>query len=633
MALSDGSAEDGGATSGEGLSTTLSRAASLRSFGRSPTPEIASAYRKRRHDDLSMSATDSEAPLPHPAKKRRKGYAARRASPTSHFLRLPTEVLTPICTYCSLADVIALQQTCVALRRMTPPCLEVLDLSECTCNRYLSMLVMRLSMAGMAPRGISINAALNERYLGIIGFVLKSSPRLRMVEVKGAPSVEMVQALAEQCPNLKEYVQGGDGAVREVDPPPGMHVLPPGLQALSLILDGGKRHLVSVSLGQTIAPDLLKPPYTGVTHHALKRLRLDGLASGSFHGTKCCLPALCTLSVFEGPVCARSLPIGVQDVLNIVWESPLLHDLTVAASFQWSADEVRVLSERCPAVERLRLKSGGRGTEQWYAGSPTEQMSGTVYDAFLTTFPLVEMHVEAAGWDPHWTAYHDIVNTDSLVLQTQLSVLEDPLAHHLQHHGTFKQLQCVVLYGDVSNFLVHSVLRWCSGLQRLEVYMLPPSTADDSILRLDDRALVKPSLTFLHIHDATQGVGLGQTLTADVVRGMGTQFPNLSRLGLVGLPTEAVLQRLALHELPDGQLPSLTSFTVGPFLKTTANLLLLLKAAPGLRQLNLAWNGGQLPLGDEEFPAIGLRTLTAVAQLINPELSIADVQGHFNILF
>ncbi|KAJ9449101.1 hypothetical protein DIPPA_00496 [Diplonema papillatum] len=689
-----------------------SRTTSLRSCGRSPTPSMCGAFSDGGATHTSDKEARQSVPPALPAakldapsstssvsrKRRRKdrgsaGAAKRRRGSTamssdagpdsrdtlpadgaagaaedsaagegakggarSHFLQLPAEVLRPLCGFCTFADIVALQQTCVALRRLTPPCMEVLDLSGLSClNRTFSTLLMRLSLEGMRLRCISLSAEIRERFCGVIGFIMKSSPHLRTVELAGFPKIALIREISKYCPHLKEFLQISVDRGDDTGP----DTSPPNSNVLSYILKGSKA-LHTVTLGRTVLQGWNDwgDAECSCSHVGLRKLRLERLSAGAF-SEKCVFPNLTSLSIFEGP----DASLNLKNVLAVLWNSPSLTELTLAATFRWAPDDIATLQSRCPELKRLRLKSGNQGAERWSSQTPTAQVSRVTFDALFCTFPqLQELCIEAAGWDPHWTAYHDLVGANALVLQTELQSLEMPLLKHLRTHAGLRQLSAVVLYGDVTNAMVWEILRSCYQLKRLELYVLPTSLTDDDLLSptWTDDAAAAPSeaaaasqpapafrnpifpfetLEFLHIQDASRSGSrrppLGTSLTAAALRDVDKKFPNLTRLGLVGLGcretecTEDIMEAIT-EALP----PKLAHLALGPVLRTSTELLALLKATPTLTALDLAWHGGQLPEHDNEFPgALGLETLTAIAQQINPKLDIRDgSNGHFNIL-
>eukprot|EP01059_Diplonema_ambulator_P014747 TRINITY_DN2571_c0_g1_i2.p1 TRINITY_DN2571_c0_g1~~TRINITY_DN2571_c0_g1_i2.p1 ORF type:complete len:514 (+),score=64.44 TRINITY_DN2571_c0_g1_i2:628-2169(+) len=512
------------------------------------------------------------------------------------------------------------------MRRMIPPSLESLDISPYPFNKPLAAILIRWSLSGMRLKYLTLSSGIQERYAGVIGFTMQSSPHLRVLEVKGTPPFWLLTEAVKHCGSLKELLTIPSGGDREADTPPNPTIA-------SFILSGSKSlHMLALSAVTAVPRGLHGAALTDkMVHQHIKKLRLEGVGSMQFSGV-CDLPNLVSLSVFEGAGATLTMP----EVLNLVWNSPNLTELTVAAGFRWAVEDVQTLHSRCHGIQRLRLKAGSDGSERWVSVSPTHQISGKTFDALLHTFKLKELHVEAAGWDPHWTVYHDVVGRDSLVLQTELDSLVTPIVQHLSNpmNSFIRCVTTVVLYGDVSNPLVWAILEHCHVLERLELYLLPPSSADDDVLTPPGfrEGFSKRTLKWLHIHDNTP-----QHLTSQALLGIREKFPCLTSLGVVGLCNnvspknrgfEGVLQTIS------SILPPITSLVLGPVLDTSAELLCLIKENPSLTSLSLAWNGGELPTRDDEFPsALGLSTLQELASLINPDLTVKDVGcGHFNIL-
>ena len=649
----------------ESASRPSSKGTSLRALGRSPTPPNIRKRKRKETDHTQKRAKvvlseellvqkfsqqqryliERGEDLEHPCEEAWCAHPGGHPTP-SHFLRLPAEVLTPILGFCSFREVVAVQQTCVALRSITPSSIESLDLTTAVLNSSLSVLLTRLSLQGMRLKCFSLPATLTERYSGVMGFVLRNSPHVHTIEFSGAPPhLHTVQDVIRHCPSLKEFLQIRHPVPNE----PSFFPLSTEFSSLEgslrMVLDASKG-ILSVTIGAMMLTDDQKKDQSGVAtlqqtglripkkidsfiHSAsLRKLRIDRAVAGALRTSACDLPNLLSLCLIEDPTSAGHIPFALTDVLDVTGRSPLLQELTLSACFCWSIPDVKTLQICCPNLSRIRLKSGAGGTERWDAMTPTSQISPLAFNAFFDSFEgLREFHVEAAGWDPHWTSYHDVIGTDALVLQTQLSLLETPLTRHLRSKPSLGTLSAVILYGDITNFLVSEVLSSCPHLARLELYLLPPSSVDDDMFTIE----VVPSLSWLHVHDATLGKGLGKSLTKNAFRGLRSRFPNLKRLGVCGVEAEGVMDVMALEGLPSG----LTWLTLGPVLKTSAELLLLLKAVGGLETLELAWHGGQLPLRDEEFPsALGLETLSRIVSEINPKVTLRDVgSGHFNLLF
>ena len=618
---------------------TASKTASLRSYGRgegSQTPSLVSEPTTPviHSSDFMFLKTKRK------RKKRRAGQLFKRIKPepccsdisTTHFLMLPVEVLTPICSFCTFSDIVSFQASCVAMRRSVPIAIERLDLREIQFQRYLSVLLMRMSTAGLKLKSLVLNASIGERFCGVLGFILRTSPHIKSVEIAGCAPLFLIQEITTGCSGLKELVQvcddGADGSA-------------PNSGVLSTVLDSSPQ-LHTVCLGGYSSTTQL-PSSQSCNHSLLKVLRLEGVGATSFT-EYCNLPSLVGLHVFERGSPAIEHP---KVILNLLWNSKELRELTVAASFKWTKPDVVTLHERCPGIQRLRLKSGSDGAEKWDQYSLPSQISAVTLSSVYELFTIKELQVEAAGWDPHWTSYDGVFGKNTLVLQSSLSVLQPVLLKQLQTNSSLHNLEVVVLYGDVSNVVVWELLRSCPFLDRLELYMLSDSTVDDDLLSppwLQKHPETgeyswESHISHLHLHDATSGKGLGNSLTHNVFTDVGIKFPCLRRLGIMGLKssssstgTDALDSTISFISpiLPQ----SLVQLSLGPILRTSAELLILIKNNINIRDIDLAWNGGELPLSDGEFAAaLGLETLTAIARVINPALTIRDTgTGHFNIL-
>eukprot|EP01064_Diplonema_japonicum_P014091 TRINITY_DN21617_c1_g1_i1.p1 TRINITY_DN21617_c1_g1~~TRINITY_DN21617_c1_g1_i1.p1 ORF type:complete len:684 (+),score=103.20 TRINITY_DN21617_c1_g1_i1:29-2053(+) len=592
---------------------TPSRATSLRSFGKSPTPSplLAPLHEPSAFTHVIRKRKRSSTTPTHSQQKRRRPIF-------SHFLLLPAEVLTPICLFSTFSSIVSFHQTCVAMHRMIPPSLEVLDITDHIFNKHLASMLIRWSLANLRLKCFALNCDVQERYAGVVGFVMRASPHLRALELKGTPPFWLVREAVKNCSNLKEFLnyprQGSDITETDTQPGPVMNFILNGSKCLSSLTLTTVRCDSSCWAGHTTDK---------ISHGSLRKLRLENVSSSVFTG-KCCLPNLSSLAVFEG----SGTPLSMNDILNITWSSANLIDLTVAAGFTWCASDVATLKEKCPKIERLRLKAGSDGGEKWVAAAPTSQMSHKTLQELFRSFSLKELHVEAAGWDPHWTAYHDLIGTDSLVLQTELFDITSPLLDNLRTPtSSFRNLTTAILYGDVTNALVWGLVEVCPLLERLEVYLLPPSIVDDDILNPPNGAFPKENLKTFHLHDGNRH------LSPAAFHDIGKKLPCLTSLGVVGTPKDAGFERV-LSSLTNSLPASLSHLVIGPVLDTSAELLCLIKETTSLTSLSLAWDGGELPTRDDEFPsALGLETLSELARLINPKLVVKDVGcGHFNIL-
>eukprot|EP00755_Sulcionema_specki_P027326 Sspe_Gene.16705::Locus_5901_Transcript_1_1_Confidence_1.000_Length_2636::g.16705::m.16705 len=579
----------------------------------------------------SGASTPDEAPA-----KKRHTLPHRRKHKASRFLSLPLEVLTPICSFASFAEAIALRGTCTALHNTVPQCMEFLDITNSRMTQNFLVLLLRLTMEGMRLKYLSVlSAHIGEKHSGVFGFILSRSPFFRALKVMGTPDCSILREVVKHCSHLREFQVTGGPTYRA-------HSFVPVTAPILASLLEASTHLHAVALGRLEDTEELNslPVPTSLHHSSLRILELNWLSREAIK-CRCSFPSLTALTICEG----RGGAMSLEDVMNILWDSPNLKDLSLRLTLSLTVKEVRTLAKRCPHLEHIRLKATPERSEQWRPSCVPEQLSGECLQLLLDTFPLADIQVEAAGWDSHWTSYNDLVSSRSLVLQTSMAPLVAPLTSHFANpESRLRALDTVVLCGDVHNDLIGTLLLNCVALRRLELYILGHSQVDDSIFSppIPEGArnpFPYTSLRTLHIHDASADKGIGKSLSAAAVEDLGTKFPALTRLGLLGLcslkgvaggGTDEVLDALA----NGAPLKQLQHFVHGPLLRTSAELLNFLMRVPCLEELGLAWHYGDLPSGDGEFPsALGIVTMHRLVKEINPKLMVNDVGcGYFSLL-
>eukprot|EP01065_Artemidia_motanka_P009315 TRINITY_DN14753_c0_g1_i1.p1 TRINITY_DN14753_c0_g1~~TRINITY_DN14753_c0_g1_i1.p1 ORF type:complete len:725 (+),score=257.19 TRINITY_DN14753_c0_g1_i1:44-2176(+) len=571
--------------------------------------------------------------------QRRPQPAAPPPPPRCWFLQLPPEVLHPVTDFADFRDIVALQATCSALRRVVLRRAETVNLSGLDgVDRGLCLLLVRMASHGTRVRTLVLPHRLTERYSGVIGYLLRASPLLRILSFSGSTDLSLLKEVVKHCGPLRDlHVPAAvsmDELVEWLLPCAGMlaYVLSgsPGLSRLSL-------GAVTVNPGQPVRPPW--SPNPTVFHQGLRQLRIECVTKGLFPQA-CNLPHLTELVLHGGSCSADRRPSVGTEVANILAGSQQLTTLALALFPPLTPHDVRALSSCCPQLQRLRIRADA-DMRLWRVDSLPELLPAATLDALLQSFPLRELQVWAS-WETHWTQYEDLPGTDCLLLQSSLVHMTPVLLRHLKAGRTkLREAATVVLCGEVDEQLTSVLLPACAGLQRLELYCLPHSRVSDALLTAWGTG--RSGVRHLHLHDATGGKGAGDQLSCVVLSGILDSMPQLTRLAVLGIRAQdiaadgadEVLSVLVNETVERGGADApLQHLTVGPLLRTSGELLTFVGAAPSLRRLDLAWHGGDLPSRDFEFPsALGMGTIELLVNEINPNVTVRDVgSDHFNLI-
>eukprot|EP00667_Euglena_gracilis_P006883 EG_transcript_6946 len=507
-------------------------------------------------------------------------------------------------------------------------CTAALDLRFRSPTPRTMVFLVGLAQQVMAVTKLSIAGdRWEEKQAGVLGLLLLKSPGLRVIEFTGSLHYSVLREVVKYCQHLERLWK-----TDRPDPAPsgGGCEVPLDAALLGPLLAGCPR-LAELRLGGVrftrppvpAKPEALPP----LSHAALRVLHIENVgcvAPAARSRFACCaFPQLRELCVSEHP---HAIPSGVvlpfRDILHIIHQSPQLERLEISAPCAFSRADCERIAHSVPRLQCLRL----RPYTAAFLQHSEPRLPDAALDVLLTRLPSLEsISIESVGWEEHWDSYRSL-QEPFLLLQypfPSLTILASNIAR-------FSRLQACVLFGEVTNKFVHTLLGTCFGLRRLELYFLGRGTeVDDTLFSVVPPTDPYPSLEWLHLHVWKHAShGPIHTLTSAVLKDLQHKFPNLHKLAVLGLKDadSAVCQAVALEAT------HIKHLVIGPILSTTSELLNIVGSLPTLQQLDLCWDGGSLPTSDETFDiALGTHTLWSIIRQINPNVVVRDVggAGHF----
>uniref|UniRef100_A0A7S1NER5 Uncharacterized protein n=1 Tax=Eutreptiella gymnastica TaxID=73025 RepID=A0A7S1NER5_9EUGL len=498
-------------------------------------------------------------------------------------------------------------------------------------------------LVGLAQHVTSLNrlsivgGLWEEKHAGVLGLLLLKNPQLRSIEFTGSLHCKVLNEIVKYCKHL-ERLWKTDTEKRDLEPgETDRGQFPMDSSLLASILSGCP-HLTELRIGGVrftesqppMGHELLPCP---LTSSAIQVLHIENIGCNGGNGPgdsnansssrfgKCSFPKLRALCVSEQYASLESgscLPFS--DILNIIDQSHELERVEISAQFAFTKADCQRIVRCIPKLQCLQLKPYTSS----FVHHTEPRLTDAALDILLKGLSLESLSIESIGWEEHWDSYSD--------LQEPFLLLQYPfpsLSVFTQNIDRFQYLQTCILFGEVTNLFVHSLLSTCKSLSRLELYILGRKTAvDDTLFAPIPTTDPYTSLKTLHLHlwKVSSQSSSRSVLTAGCLKDLRYKFPSLEKLAVLGLKNtdSQVCQAIATEAT------HVQHLVVGPLLNTTSELLNIVGCLHTLQQLDLCWDGGSLPTGDEVFDsALGTKTLFTIIKRINPNVRVQDTTGHF----
>jgi len=520
-----------------------------------------------------------------------------------------------LCTVFQFLGLRAVQKLCLVSsewRRVTIQLLHsmnALDLRFHSLTPSILVFLVGLTQRVTAVRKLSISGELwEEKQAGVLGLLLLKSPDLREIEFTGSLHYSILKEIVKYCQHLERLWKIDRSDLQATSPE-----------------TRGEAPLDGPLLGALLNADALDA--APLEHSALQVLHIENIGCSApprgCRFARCAFPMLRALCVSEHPQSIRSRSfLPFQDILHIIDRSPHLERLEISAPFSFTRADCEHIVRCVPKLQCLQLKP--------YTTALLQHSEPRLCDAAVNVLlrglaSLQSLSIESVGWEEHWDNYRSL-QEPFLVLQYPFPSLTLLAANVSRFH----HLQACVLFGEVTNAFVHTLLTACPLLRRLELYFLGRSTdVDDALFSVVSVESPYLALEWLHLHLWKHPThGPTPTLTAAVLTDLSKKFPRLHKLAVLGLreTDSAVCRAVAVDAT------HVKHLVIGPILSTTSELLNIVGCLPALQQLDLCWDGGSLPSSDEEFDtALGTHTLRSILRQINPAVRVRDVggAGHF----
>eukprot|EP01006_Ploeotia_vitrea_P032246 TRINITY_DN6450_c0_g1_i1.p1 TRINITY_DN6450_c0_g1~~TRINITY_DN6450_c0_g1_i1.p1 ORF type:complete len:581 (-),score=23.45 TRINITY_DN6450_c0_g1_i1:57-1799(-) len=573
------------------------------------------------------TGTGARQPDGHPPASKRRKTEHKNIIARLSWSEPPQDIFHVLFDFLSLTDTITLCLVCKYWNKLTKICVRSLDCLDLSCFNRLApnVLVFLVGIAlegGGLKRLISKKTPLDEKAAGVLGYLFLENKKLSRLDFTGSMPGGLLREIQTYCPNLECLWKMDNQQTAEVCESTGIEKAFDGRLLADLLQGCPKLADLRIGAVDFVGEMPRSEAPTAIEHFALRVLHIENMGfetDALTHFPTCKLPNLREFVITEKQdSILQGGCIPFEDVLHVIWNSVDLEKLEISAHLNLTVEKCKQLVERVPKLSWLSLKPYTSTPE---GVRPVERrLNAEALHLLLEGLPLQTLSLENVEWEEHWTTYTD--------LQPPFLMLQSPIPSTsviIQNIERFSKLRSCVLFGSVSNEFVHTLLMHCHELERLELYVMDHHAEVDDELFSAAATTAVTTLRTLHLHYRPRGGP--EKLSHHCLQNLDKFFPNLCKLAVLGLSESETalcqtLSKCGTH---------VQYLVLGPVLRTTTELLQLVKSCSQLRKLDLCWDGGSLPRSDEEFTsALGTTTMWRILNKINPTVVVRDAGGgHF----